>query len=290
MLESTCNINFNKEFQHIKSIYNLQHGILTRQQEQELIKKYFEGEAEQIKNEALQQLIEGNLRLIVSSAMRFYKFTQVPGAAYTLSDLVQEGIIGLMTALDKFDMEKGYKFSTYAKWWIDHSIQRALFNNNYMIRVPENVIKLKAKHDKGQAENITNEQLEKIQQASTISMISLDTPVDEEEKGRTVADHIAEYDAQETEDQFLTHVEKIETRILVQEAMESLTETEKTYIKMRFGLDGEIPSTLAEIGAVLGLSKEGVRQIEIRALKKIKEAIEDRYMSHVEEQEVEPYV
>lgn len=290
MLESTCNINFNREFQHIKNIYNLKHSILTRQQEQQLIKKYFEGETEQIKNEALQQLIEGNLRLIVSSAMRFYKFTQVPGAAYTLSDLVQEGIIGLMTALDKFDMEKGYKFSTYAKWWIDHSIQRALFNNNYMIRVPENVIKLKAKHDKGQAENITNEQLEKIQQASTISMISLDTPVDEEEKGRTVADHIAEYDAQETEDQFLTHVEKIETRILVQEAMKNLTETEQTYIKMRFGLDGEIPSTLAEIGAVLGLSKEGVRQIEIRALKKIKEAIEDRYMSHVEEQEVEPYV
>ena len=255
------------------------YSLLSFEEEQE----YARRAVEENDQEARDILIERNLRLVVSIAKRYV------GRGYSFADLIQEGNIGLMKAVDKFDYSKGYKFSTYATWWIRQSITRAIADRANLIRVPVHMYELIKKYSQFVNKFLnteyrmpTNEEVAEglgltlskardlRESVDMLSTVSLETPVGEEEDS-TVGDFIAS-DELSTEDEFL----KTALAEEIDNMLDTLNKREKNVIIMRFGLDGSAPKTLEECGVYYGITRERVRQIEAKALRKMRNKVYSR--------------
>jgi RNA polymerase primary sigma factor len=243
--------------------------LLTAEQEVELSKRIEQGDLE-----AKERMINSNLRLVVSIAKKYQ------GQELSLLDLIQEGIFGLIRAAEKFDWRKGYKFSTYATFWIRQAIQRGLANKARTIRIPVHIGQrerkiVRAERDlaaklgreptdeeiAGEAE-LPLDQVEEVRDAAR-TVTSLDRPVGEE--GDTALGDLLEGGAPPVDQE----VEVSLSEQLLRRTIEELPDTEREVIRLRFGLTGEDPQPLRETGRRLGLSAERVRQIESRALKRL---------------------
>ncbi len=243
--------------------------LLTAQEEVELSKRIEQGDLE-----AKERMINSNLRLVVSIAKKYQ------GQELSLLDLIQEGIFGLIRAAEKFDWRKGYKFSTYATFWIRQAIQRGLANKARTIRIPVHIGQRERKIVRAERElsatigreptddeiashaELPLDQVEEVRDAAR-TVTSLDRPVGEE--GDTALGDLLEGGAPPVDQE----VEVSLSEELLRKTIEDLPETERDVITLRFGLTGDDPKPLRETGRRLGLSAERVRQIESRALKRL---------------------
>ena len=243
--------------------------LLNAEQEVELSKRIEQGDLA-----AKERMINSNLRLVVSIAKKYQ------GQELSLLDLIQEGIFGLIRASEKFDWRKGYKFSTYATFWIRQAIQRGLANKARTIRIPvhigqrerkivraERELSAKLGRDPTDAEiaaaaELPLDQVDEVRDAAR-TVTSLDRPIGEE--GDTALGDVLEAGAPPVHHE----VEVSLSEELLRRTIEELPETERDVIRLRFGLDDDEPQPLRETGRRLGLSAERVRQIESRALKRL---------------------
>jgi len=223
---------------------------------------------------ARQRLIQANLRLVVHIAKRY------TGRGVPFLDLIQEGNIGLMKAVEKFDYARGNKFSTYAFWWINQSIERAISDKARMIRLPVHFDE-KRKKVRAASRDLARELGREPNPAEIAERLGV-TPSRVEEILSVVSDPQS-IEASSDEDRALLHriedptaaspldrTEEHALRIRVRESMDALEDREQVILRLRFGLDSEGPHTLEEIGRVVGLSRERVRQLEAQALGKLK--------------------
>ncbi|MDP4007001.1 MAG: sigma-70 family RNA polymerase sigma factor [bacterium] len=250
-------------------------SFVTAEQEKELAKRIEKGDIESKK-----QLARANLRLVVSIAKRYVG--RSPNL--TLLDLIQEGNLGLFRAVEKFDWRRGYKFSTYATWWIRQAITRALADQARTIRIPVHMIETISKYtqvrrrllqDLGRealAEEIAAEmglEVEKVHQIQRISQetVSLETPVGEDEEDSVLAEFV--------EDEKVPPPSVEAARNLLKERLKEilidLTPREQKILAMRFGLEDGVTHTLEEVGSEFGVTRERIRQIEAKSLEKIRD-------------------
>ena len=254
---------------YLKSIGN--HPRLSFDQEKELSIKALAGD-----HDAVNTLVECNLLLVVSIAKKYY------GCGLPLLDIIQEGNLGLIKAAEKYDGSKGFRFSTYATYWIRQAISRALGDQSRTIRIPANMVELLSKTKKATAE-LTQKlgrapsdkeiaahmdvELDKVQTVMDLAQAttSLDTPVDDE--GETsMGDLIADHSAENPMAAMIAEANKQ----IVEAILDTLGAREAEILKMRFGIIGDKAMTLEEVGNHYGLSKERIRQIENKAIRKLR--------------------
>ena len=246
-------------------------SLLSLDEETELSKRIAAGD-ETAKN----RLAESNLRLVVSIAKRYV------GRGMLFLDLIQEGNIGLMKAVEKFDAEKGYKFSTYATWWIRQAITRAIADQARTIRVPVHMVETINKLSRYQRQltlelnrEPTDEELakkmgmspDKVREVIKIAQdpVSLETPIGEEEDSH-LGDFVPDESNMSPEDFTIHEMLKEE----IGDVLLTLTEREEQVLRLRFGLDDGSPKTLEEVGQMFGVTRERIRQIEAKALRKLR--------------------
>jgi RNA polymerase primary sigma factor len=240
--------------------------LLTREEEVELAKRVERGDLE-----AKERMINSNLRLVVSNARRYQ------GQDLTLLDLIQEGILGLIRAVEKFDWRRGFKFSTYATFWIRQAMQRGIANQARTIRVPVHIGQRARKiarserelaaglgraptdEEIAEAAELTLDEIHETREV-TRTITSLERPVGDE--GETELGELLPSDERGPEEE----VEIALREDAVRSAVERLPEREREVVKLRFGIDGDEPTPLREAGRRLGLSPEAVRRVESRAL------------------------
>lgn len=251
--------------------------LLTAEEEVELGERIKAGD-----QEARQKMEEANLRLVVAIAKHYV------GKGMAFMDLIQEGNMGLMHAVEKFDAGRGSKFSTYAVWWIKEAIMRALDSQSREIRVPVKVAQNMNKITKTERQmqqalgrevaaeeiakelHMTTDEVERMQ-SYIKNPVSLETPVGEEEDG-SLEDFIEDTQEQTPEDAVAALVQKEE----VQELLATLSEKEQKVLRLRYGLEDGNVHTLEETGQVLGVTRERIRQLESRALEKLRKTAKSR--------------
>lgn len=257
--------------------------LLTQEEEVSLAKRSLTGDTE-----ASKRLVEANLRLVVSIAKHYHSST------LSFMDLVQEGNIGLCKAAEKFDYTKGYRFSTYATWWVRQTITRALADQDRVIRIPTNLVEYHNKMSKiiaqYQTEYGTTPSVEELMEETgwtkervstlldlTMSTTSLETPVGDEEDA-TMGDLIPD----NTYNPVAEAMREADKQVILS-VLNTLTEKERDVMTLRFGIGTDNPLTLEEVGEKYNVTRERIRQIENRALKKLRHPSRSRVLRSIME-------
>lgn len=247
--------------------------LLSAKEEQDLGARILLGD-----KKAKSKMIESNLRLVVYLAKPY-----IGKSKLTFLDLIQEGNLGLVKAVDKFDYTKGYKFSTYASYWIKQAISRAIIDQNNTIRIPVHIAELVGKINKAKAKHLEKFGQEptskEIAEALGISIkkveevvnlikdpVSLNTLIGGEEDETSLEELVADSKAINPEEKSIQHA----TRNSINELLDTLPTREKEIIELRYGLNGKGAKTLEEVGKKLNLTKERIRQLEHQALNKLR--------------------